>query len=65
MPINPATIRRLRERAGLTKAEAARRASIRPSRWWELEAGRRPRPSAEILCRVAAVLGVQAASLMQ
>ncbi len=58
MPINPTRIRALRLARGLTQRQAADAAGLTQGRWWQLEAGQRPRPSADVLDRVAAALRV-------
>ena len=51
-------IRRLRREKGLTLDELAKLTASSKSWLWELETREAPRPSAEKLARVAAVLGV-------
>lgn len=57
-------IRDLRKRAGLTLDQLAERTASSKSYVWELENKNPPRPSADKIGRIAAVLGVTADYLM-
>ena len=56
-------IRRLREAAGITASEAAKRAGIHQGDWSNLERGKNDNPTQKTLARVAAALGVTLAEL--
>ena len=56
-------IRRLRESAGVTASEAAKRAGIHQGDWSDLERGKNPNPTTATLEKIAAALGVSLAEL--
>jgi transcriptional regulator with XRE-family HTH domain len=57
-------MRQLREAAGLTQAQAAKRAGILQSRWSNIESGDRTNVTVETMGRVAAALGCNAQDLL-
>ena len=57
-------IKQRREEKGLTAADLARRASLSKGYLSEIESGRAPRPSAEILYQIAVALGTTVADLL-
>jgi predicted transcriptional regulator len=56
MPINTTELTRRREALGITPAEAARRAGMKPQQWNSLERGWVRDPQISTLARVAAAL---------
>jgi DNA-binding XRE family transcriptional regulator len=64
MPLNPQKIKALRDALGLTQAQAARLAGMHQQAWARLEAGGRPDPKLSTAERVARVLGVGLAEIM-
>lgn len=58
MPIDPAKLTAAREAAGLSPAEAARRAGMPRQNWHRIESGERPNPTLETVEAVAKAVGV-------
>lgn len=50
-------LREYREAAGLSLAQLGQRVQLSKAYLWQLETGRRPAPSWEVVCRIAAALG--------
>ena len=59
------TIRRLREKAGLTQEDLARRAAISQPYLSQLESGRVKHPAVQIVQRLAKVLGVKIEDVLE
>ena len=65
MPLDTEKIRKLRERAGLSQAEAAERAGFTTrQRWHQIESGAVPNIELDTLERVAKAVGVKARDLL-
>ncbi|MEM9753107.1 MAG: helix-turn-helix transcriptional regulator [Planctomycetota bacterium] len=65
VPIDFERVRTLREAAGLSVAEAARRAGMKHrQQWWLIENARKLDPTVSTLQRIAAVLDVEPADLL-
>lgn len=58
-------IKQRREEKGISAADLARRANLSKSYISELESGRAPRPSGDVLFRLAAELGTTVADLLE
>lgn len=58
-------IKQRREEKGLTAIELAQRAEISKGYLSEIESGRAPRPSADVLYRIATALGTTVADLLE
>ena len=56
-------IRRLREAAGITASEAARRAEIHQGDWSDIERGKNPNPTTKTLERISKALDVTVSDL--
>jgi transcriptional regulator with XRE-family HTH domain len=66
VPLNCDKIRELREKAGLTQEEAARRAGLHTRQNWNnIESGRRTNVTLSTLEAIAQALGVRAADLLK
>jgi transcriptional regulator with XRE-family HTH domain len=59
IPVDRATVRRLRQNAGLTQKDLAARAGITENHVWQIEAGRRPVLRPPTVHRLAGALGVE------
>ena len=53
-----------RQRLGLSRTEAARRARVSNTTWRQIEAGQNPRPTDETLIRIALALGLDPSEMM-
>jgi transcriptional regulator with XRE-family HTH domain len=58
MPIDPAKLTEARKAAGITSAEAARRAGMLRRNWHRIESGKRPNPTLQTAEAVAKAVGV-------
>jgi transcriptional regulator with XRE-family HTH domain len=66
MPVDLAKVRELRERRGLTLAQAAKAAKLsNRQRWHQIESGTTPTITVATLDRIAAALGVKAKDLLK
>lgn len=66
MPLDCDKIRMLRERLGLSQAEAAKKAKLKTRQAWSrIESGGQPNLGLQFIERIAAVLGVQARDLLK
>jgi transcriptional regulator with XRE-family HTH domain len=67
MPLNPKTIKQLRERRRLTQQQAADASGMSRSRWAEIEAGmaQGSNPSLDRIEAIAKALGVGVARLLR
>jgi transcriptional regulator with XRE-family HTH domain len=64
VPLNPAEIRRKRQKLGLSQTEAARRAGFSLQRWHNIESGIRPGIDPDAFYAVAQVLECRMEDLM-
>jgi transcriptional regulator with XRE-family HTH domain len=62
--LKAAALREARELLGLTPTQAARKARISLAYWLNIEAGRRPNPSGDVLVRVAHAVNASVESIM-
>jgi transcriptional regulator with XRE-family HTH domain len=58
-------VRQRREERGISAAELARRANVSKGYLSEIEAGKTPRPSADVLYRLATALGTSIGDLLE
>jgi transcriptional regulator with XRE-family HTH domain len=65
MPLDPAKIKKLREKKGLTQAQAAASAGMARSGWARVETGAHPNPTLQTAQRVAAALGASLDSIVR
>jgi transcriptional regulator with XRE-family HTH domain len=66
IPLDRQKIKALREKLGLSQAEAARRAGLSGRQtWWHIEIGKINNPTLDTIERVAAALGVKARDLLK
>jgi transcriptional regulator with XRE-family HTH domain len=67
VPLDCEKIKRLRERLGLSMADAAEKAGFSAGRqaWYNIESGQRTNIKIETLERIAKALGVKAADLLR
>ncbi len=66
MQLDVSKIKKLRERIGLSQAQAAKQASFPSGHYWsDIEAGRRCNPTLNTLNKVADALGVTAKDLLK
>ena len=61
---NHKRMRELRESAGLTQAQASKRAAMPQSRWSDVESGARTNVTVETMGRIARALGCNAQDLL-
>lgn len=61
---SPAKLKKLRERKKLSRYAVAKAAGMHYANYWQLENGRKPRPAAQTISRVAEAIGVTVDSLM-
>jgi transcriptional regulator with XRE-family HTH domain len=64
MPLDPAKLKSIRARLGISQTEAAHRAGIHQQAYQRIEAGRRPDPQLSTLERLAEALGVDVGELI-
>jgi transcriptional regulator with XRE-family HTH domain len=66
MPFDREKVRELRERAGLSQAEAAKLAGLaNQAAWQQIESGARPNPTVDTLDKIARALGCKAKDLLK
>lgn len=64
-PVDGQLVKVVRERKGLTKAQAAREMGWTAQRWWDLENDRHPNPRVATLLAVCKVLGCEVTELLR
>jgi transcriptional regulator with XRE-family HTH domain len=57
-------LKQVRERAGISQREAARRARIHQPKWAALESGAHDNPTLDMLSRIARVFGMDVGELL-